>query len=201
MRLQGKLTSWNDAKGFGFIAWHEGGEPVFVHVSAFVPGRRRPVGNESVTYELQMDDRGRPRAGNVAFASGRQVGAGTPAMSFSAGFTALFLLVLCISVWAGTLPPAVLALYCGASVLTFAAYWKDKAAARNNSWRTPESTLQLFGLIGGWPGALLAQRIFRHKCGKQSFQVTFRATVILNCGALLMYAIPAASRLLRLMLT
>ena len=42
--------------------------------------------------------------------------------------------------------------------------------------------LHLLGIIGGWPGALLAQRLLRHKNSKQSFQVVFWITVLLNCA-------------------
>ncbi|MCE7524423.1 DUF1294 domain-containing protein [Alloalcanivorax xenomutans] len=37
---------------------------------------------------------------------------------------------------------------------------------------------------GGWPGALLAQRVFRHKTRKTSFQVVFYLVVAANLGAL-----------------
>ena len=70
------------------------------------------------------------------------------------------------------------------SLIAFITYALDKAAARAGRWRTQESTLHLLALIGGWPGALLAQRQFRHKTAKTSFLVIFWATVLLNCGAL-----------------
>lgn len=47
-----------------------------------------------------------------------------------------------------------------------------------------ETALHVFSLIGGWPGALVAQRVLRHKTKKRSFQIEFWVTVILNCGAL-----------------
>jgi uncharacterized membrane protein YsdA (DUF1294 family) len=77
---------------------------------------------------------------------------------------------------------AVLGLYLAASVLVFIAYAIDKSAAQNDQWRTKESTLHLFALVGGWPGALVAQRLFRHKTSKKSFQTVFWATVVLNCA-------------------
>jgi uncharacterized membrane protein YsdA (DUF1294 family) len=61
----------------------------------------------------------------------------------------------------------------------------DKEAARKTGRRRrPEQTLHLLSLLGGWPGALLAQRMFRHKSSKQSFQETYWITVVLHCGAL-----------------
>lgn len=78
----------------------------------------------------------------------------------------------------------VAALYAGMSLLALAFYARDKRAAARGAWRTPESTLHLLALFGGWPGALLAQRRFRHKSRKMPFQVVFWATVALNLGAL-----------------
>lgn len=75
-------------------------------------------------------------------------------------------------------------LYLGASLVAFVVYAWDKSAARNSQWRTKESTLHMIALLGGWPGALFAQKLLRHKSKKQSFQVVFWATVLLNCGAL-----------------
>lgn len=58
------------------------------------------------------------------------------------------------------------------SLLTLAAYARDKSAARQMRWRTPESHLHLLALLGGWPGAWLGQRLFRHKTKKTGFRVT-----------------------------
>lgn len=78
--------------------------------------------------------------------------------------------------------------YLGASLLCFAAYAADKAAARARERRTPERTLLLLGLAGGWPGAVLAQQWLRHKSAKTSFRVKFWATVLANAGLFLFAA-------------
>lgn len=67
-----------------------------------------------------------------------------------------------------------------ASVLTFVIYRHDKLAAKSGKWRTPEATLHLFELSGGWPGAFLAQRWLHHKNRKQSYQTVFWCIVCLN---------------------
>lgn len=81
------------------------------------------------------------------------------------------------------MPHLVGAFYAGVSVLCFIVYALDKSAARAGARRTPESTLLLLGLAGGWPGALLAQQWLRHKSAKASFRARFRVTVVLNLGA------------------
>lgn len=69
-------------------------------------------------------------------------------------------------------------------LLTFLAYWHDKAAARVGQWRTPELGLHLLALACSWPGALLAQRWLQHKSAKISFRIVCRLTVSLNCVVL-----------------
>ena len=66
------------------------------------------------------------------------------------------------------------------SVLAFLLYWSDKRKARTERWRTPENVLHAVELAGGWPGALVAQQLFRHKTRKVSYQVLFWAIVLLH---------------------
>ena len=63
--------------------------------------------------------------------------------------------------------------YLAMSAIAFGAYALDKRAARCQGGRTPEMTLHLLELLGGWPGALLAQRVLRHKNAKASYQIVF----------------------------
>ena len=70
------------------------------------------------------------------------------------------------------------------SLVTFIRYGQDKARARRNQRRISERSLLLLGLAGGWPGALLAQKMFRHKTSKRAFQMAFWATVVAHCGIL-----------------
>lgn len=67
MRLEGKLTEWNDSRGFGFITPLDGGPRVFVHISEFPRYKRRPIAMDLVSYTVEKDERGRPRARNVLF--------------------------------------------------------------------------------------------------------------------------------------
>ncbi|GAB2504916.1 DUF1294 domain-containing protein [Arenimonas alkanexedens] len=84
--------------------------------------------------------------------------------------------------WAGL--PVLAVAYAGMSALTFAVYAFDKSAAKSGRQRTPESTLHMLALFGGWPGAMAAQHWLRHKSVKTAFLGTFWATVLLNLGAL-----------------
>jgi uncharacterized membrane protein YsdA (DUF1294 family) len=110
----------------------------------------------------------------------------------------IFVACVALAVAVGELPFPVLVCYLAASAAAFAVYALDKAAARRGGWRTPEKTLHLLALLGGWPGALVAQGVLRHKSGKRSFQILFWATAVLNAAALGWLLSPAGAGALRL---
>jgi uncharacterized membrane protein YsdA (DUF1294 family)/cold shock CspA family protein len=66
------------------------------------------------------------------------------------------------------------------SLSTFIAYAMDKIKAHSNEWRISEKTLHWLEFLGGWPGALIAQRVIQHKNKKTSFQVVFWVIVIIH---------------------
>lgn len=70
-------------------------------------------------------------------------------------------------------PQVVMGVYGVMSLFCFIATYRDKRKSMTGQWRTPESTLHLLELLGGWPGGLMAQQVFRHKTRKVSYQVTF----------------------------
>jgi len=85
-----------------------------------------------------------------------------------------------MSLWLRGVSVIPLAAYGVVSLLAFLLYWSDKRKARADHWRTPENVLHAVELAGGWPGALLAQQLFRHKTRKVSFQVLFWMIVLLH---------------------
>ncbi|WP_375139162.1 DUF1294 domain-containing protein [Pseudomonas entomophila] len=80
----------------------------------------------------------------------------------------------------GGASPLWLAFYPLASLIAFGLYWHDKHRARTQGWRVPEKYLHLSELLGGWPGALVAQQVCRHKTRKVPFQVIVWAIVLLH---------------------
>ena len=86
---------------------------------------------------------------------------------------------------AWSLPPLVGAGYLAMSALCFCSYALDKSAARRGERRAPESRLLVLGLLGGWPGAVLAQQWLRHKTLKQPFRNLFWCTVAANLAGFL----------------
>ena len=195
MRFEGTLTSWNDERGFGRLESSQRGEPIFVHVSAWPQGKGRPQLTQAVTFQVELGPKGK-RAKNVEFIRERRA----PRRSERAtraqwGTATLFaiptFIVLYLVLSAGwKLPVWVAGFYVLLSAATFIAYAADKSAAAKNAWRTPESTLHMLALAGGWPGALLAQQFLRHKSTKQEFRQVFWGTVMLNVIGLVVLASP-----------
>lgn len=200
MRFKGTLKSWNDDRGFGFIAPIQGGQEIFVHIKAFSRLSSRPRVNELLWFEVELGPQGKKRAKNVEFVRRtphREVRRKPSTLSGSltvvtiAGFVLLYVVVSIL--WQ---PPVVLvAIYVGISALTFLTYAKDKHAAQQGTWRTSEGMLHLLTFVGGWPGALLAQQFLRHKSRKSEFRVVFWITVILNVAAFVLVCSPLCQQL------
>jgi uncharacterized membrane protein YsdA (DUF1294 family)/cold shock CspA family protein len=202
MRFDGVLKSWNDERGFGFLEPVQGGEQIFVHIKAFPPGVGRPQLNQAYSFEVELGPKGK-RAKNVQTVRPRASRRPSERQERAQwGSTAtLFAIPAFLVVYGGVAvlwrPTAwVAALYLGMSALTFVVYAADKAAAEAQSWRTPESTLHVLALAGGWPGALVAQQFMRHKSTKQGFREAFWSTVMLNVVGFVVLCSPWARQLL-----
>jgi uncharacterized membrane protein YsdA (DUF1294 family) len=79
------------------------------------------------------------------------------------------------------------AAYVVLSLICLLAYAFDKSAAIAGRWRSSEQSLLLLGLVGGWPGGLLAQQLLRHKSSKTSFRGAFWVTVVVNVSAFVLF--------------
>lgn len=186
MRFEGTLRSWNEERGFGFIHPRDGGDDVFVHISAFRTREIRPDSNQLVSYEVEPGQHGKLRARNVD-----QILTSTAAPSAvpervarrdAYGWLALLLFIFlyaALSVSRGV-PEIFATIYVIASIVTIAVYAMDKYSSIRGGWRVSEAMLLLLGLIGGWPGAIVAQQAIRHKSKKPAFRRAFWATVVIN---------------------
>lgn len=190
MLMKGVLIEWNDDRGFGFLEPAGGGARVFCHISAFAMRSRRPIVGDRVTYELGRDEKGRPRAKNIRPAdansrarAAQPVGKRASPWIAVAGAAAFFAALIALTA-AGRLPWTLPAIYLCVSLISIAIYAFDKSASMNRRWRTSERTLHLLALLGGWPGAWIAQLLFRHKARKTSFLVAFVLCVLANVAFL-----------------
>lgn len=80
-----------------------------------------------------------------------------------------------------------LAVSAALSCVGFLLHAVDKRRARRHGRRVPESWLHLVEVAGGWPGALVAMRLFRHKTRKVRYRVVFVAMVVMHVAAVVVW--------------
>lgn len=202
MEQHGVLRSWNSNKGFGFI--HADNSDYFVHISN-IRGEHRPQQGETVYFVAGKDEKGRLRAQHMRsteLSIDRPTARRKPQSMSEAGTaphrqclqtliglkkTLPLLIITCIipamGVWQTFTHNDVLwplLFYVCMSVFSILQYWCDKHNAQNGAWRIPEKQLHAVELFGGWPGALLAQQLLRHKTKKTSYQAVFWLIVLVH---------------------
>jgi len=175
--IKGKIIKWDDSKGFGFIKSNAGKQEYFFHISAYdFKGSRPEVGGE-VKFIESADAKGRKHA--IQVHPKNKCLKFKPALK-SLLITLLFIATVAMACYWNYLPLVVLYLYLILGVVTFLFYSWDKYSAKHSKQRVAEITLHYLSLFGGWPGALIAQQLIRHKSIKRSFRIKFWLTVFLN---------------------
>ncbi|MBE9067391.1 DUF1294 domain-containing protein [Leptolyngbya cf. ectocarpi LEGE 11479] len=185
---QGKLISWQDERGFGFIRPVSGDKKVFIHVSELKGSTRRPQQGDMICYRTTVDEEGRICACNAFVVGARKQATPPPSLKPRArasrsglhplpfvGFALLGSLPLFGAArlaWTGEsfIP---LMFYAVMGCLTFGLYAEDKTRAQTGKWRVSEKTLHLCEFMGGWTGGFVGQQLLRHKSRKQSYQLFF----------------------------
>lgn len=186
-RSRGRLVSWNDERGFGFIAPDDGGGDVFVHANAFVKeGKHIEIGR---VYEFDLDvgDDGRRKGKRVALLTAEKNSLDFIDILLQRGprFLVIPAFIFIALAVASSVPVSMnwWLIYAVASFTCFIGYGLDKHAAQNRQWRVSETVLLLLGLAGGWPGGLIGQEVFRHKTQKKTFRTLFWMSVAINMAA------------------
>lgn len=189
---KGQLILWNDEKGFGFVRPDSADKDMFIHISAIKNYHkglsRRPAVGDIVRYQpISREEAQGQRRISVAMVIGindtlfgidAEPGPwwNTLGLKLLAGAPILLSFYL---IWR-TGNPIPLVSYIFMSALSSLYYAVDKRRALLHKWRIPEIYLHCFELLGGWPGALLSQKAFRHKKKKGNYQRVFWEIVILH---------------------
>ncbi|WP_310737582.1 DUF1294 domain-containing protein [Inhella gelatinilytica] len=192
------MAQWDDAKGLGFVQ-AEGAERALVR-RADLSGRlqyRAPRVGEPVSFQLQGQGRSR-RAIQVRSLEPSSTPVKTAARPASQPASSRLLVLPVFAVLLGAihlawpLPRPVPLLYGALSTALFILYGLDKWAAVRGRDRIAEASLHALALLGGWPGALLGQQVFRHKTAKPVFLRWTWGCVALNVLLLVTLCTPAA---------
>ncbi|MFI5358198.1 MAG: DUF1294 domain-containing protein [Opitutales bacterium] len=165
----GKIVAWHADRGYGFA--DDGLERTFIHLGDFAEKPRKLALGDTLTYTIGYDRRRRLCAKDI-----RQV-------SHHEGLEMIHVVVVLallaapgLAVWRRATPAVAEGIAAWAllsSILTFCLYVWDKRRAERGGRRVSETALHCWELLGGWPGALFAQRRVRHKSSKFFYQVVF----------------------------
>lgn len=168
MPLSGRIIEWNRDRGFGYVESDQ--RRLFLHIRDFAERHKVPEIGDLISFEVGADRQGRPCAQQaVHYHDGGRLRA-------IHGFILVFLFLPGLAVHrlvGRTGLVYVGGWVLGISILTYAIYAWDKRQARLKGQREREAWLHFLELLGGWPGAFVAQRRLRHKSSKGEYQFAF----------------------------
>jgi len=168
------IIEWYEDRGFGFLA--DGDGRIFLHIRELVNGHDPPRPGDSIVFAMGSDKEGRPQAVQATNLDRRNK------LSLNSWFHLLLLLVLPVAAFFKISLPMErywIAIFAAiVSPVTYVLYARDKRLAITGGFRISELRLHVLELIGGWPGAFIAQRHFRHKCSKRFYKFIFWVIVL-----------------------
>ncbi|EEX33350.1 MULTISPECIES: DUF1294 domain-containing protein [Vibrio] len=173
MAIQGTISEWHDTKGYGYISVDDQEAQIKFHLCDLEAYGHPPRISERVQFRLAKDAQGGIRAVNVE----RQV-----VFNFSLSIAIWFFTTLVASVFLLDYPPLSFVLYIALSTIAYMVYALDKHALHTGGWRVPSLTFHVLNIVGGWPGALLAQSVLHHKYNDIGYKSLFWLTLFANFG-------------------
>lgn len=171
MAISGVVSEWNDQKGYGFISVNDEPIRIVFHIGDLSGHSVRPKVQEKVTFTLAKDGRGNLRATDVH----RPITFG-----FSFALVIWFITTFVASLYLLNYPTFMISYLLLISGTTYSLYALDKVVSNHSRWQIPESLFHLASVLGGWPGAVFAQSLLRHKPISPSFNACFWLSVFLS---------------------
>ncbi|MCC6919618.1 MAG: cold shock and DUF1294 domain-containing protein [Alphaproteobacteria bacterium] len=192
-RREGRLVTWDDARGFGFAAV-PGAEDVFVHVKALRTGYVRPSIGDELSFVVVAGRNGRPAARDVEIRGApppklhvvvREPPPRLTPLDLSRLLAAPWILISAfLVVLLGRAPPWFGSLYLIMGAASALLYWFDKNYARAGRSRVREISMHLADAFFGIAGGLVAQHAFRHKTRKMGFRYITRLIFVFHATLL-----------------
>lgn len=182
----GEIVHWNDEKGYGFIKSNiEDEANIFFHISTFAYNHRRPQKGDLVCFLVETTAK-RTNARRVLLSIHKDgLESNEPydkktsrAYLFEAAVYVMLDMLFYTVLATISIPIAIASAII--SVLTISLYSLDKHASLKQSQRVPEASLHIAALLGGWPGALIARPLLRHKTRKSRFIIFFWMSIVVN---------------------
>lgn len=186
MQWRGKIVSWQDDRGFGFVEPDGGGQQVFLHISALPRGARRPLSGDRIAFTLGKGRDGKPAVNTARLLNAPVNGSHSPTPSYFDSHAirvwaaALLIALVFATISLAKAPIWLLALYAIMGLLAFGLYALDKAAAQTGNWRIAEARLHGIDAACGIIGGLLAQQVLRHKTAKPQFSMVTGGIALLH---------------------
>ncbi len=190
-RFIGRVVLWKPLERYGFIQSSLHSQDIFFHLNDTTNKDWTPYLGEPVRFSTGYDEKGRLHARQVESQSSAPCFVGPAINQLETALAALvfvfFIGLLVIAALEVALPIWVIGWYLFTSVVTMMLYAEDKQRAQRGIFRIREATLHRWEWLGGWPGALLAQQLFRHKRSKGSFMDISVLTAIVHLFAIVGY--------------
>jgi len=179
--MEGIVVKFDKKRGFGFIRSKALSEDVFVHIRE-LPDRQPLSVGQQVQFETQKTDKG---------LSATKVIPGNKRISpfWLYGIAAIILTIASMMLLFYSGLHIVVSYIVSINLSTFLFYGYDKLIAGSSLLRVPEWVLHGLSMGGGSPAGLIAQKVFRHKTIKGSFQFVYWAIVVIQAIILVLLLI------------
>ncbi|MCU0857174.1 MAG: DUF1294 domain-containing protein [Pontiellaceae bacterium] len=168
------VISWKSGQGYGFMKNPNGGSDLFLHIND-IQGKREPDCGDFVRFRLKTDEKGK----TVVYGARLIQFTALSAMSWITT-VAIAGLPFILSLITLKRTPFPLILYSCMGTLCFFMMKTDKRRAEEGRWRISDDSIHLAQLLWGWPGTLIAQKIYLHKARKKPFQGTLNFIIFLH---------------------
>jgi len=170
--MEGIVVKFDEERGFGFIRTEELPKDVFVHIQE-VRDRQTLSQGQKVRFDTKQTPKGLSAVDVI------------PGMKQTSPFLlygiAAVIMTMVATIFLFKMDWHIIIAYIvSVNLTTFLFYGYDKMIAGGSLLRVPEWILQSLSLGGGSPAGLIAQKVFRHKTIKRSFQLVYWSIVVIQ---------------------